>query len=60
MEHRCCSRRLELLNLVSSIGAYDRVYEGLFEHYLTLHFHDPKLTSVRCGESHRTKIDDFF
>ena len=42
-----CFRRLQLLDLVSSLGAYDRIYDGLFEHYLTLHFHDPKLTSVR-------------
>ena len=39
-------RRLQLVDLVSSIGAYDRLYDGLFEHYLTLHFHDPKLKSV--------------
>ncbi|CAF5209229.1 unnamed protein product, partial [Rotaria magnacalcarata] len=38
--------RLELIDLVSSIGSYDRLYDGLFEHYLTLHFHDPKLTSI--------------
>ncbi|CAF2157148.1 unnamed protein product [Rotaria magnacalcarata] len=40
------ARRLELIDLVSSIGSYDRLYDGLFEHYLTLHFHDPKLTSI--------------
>ncbi|CAM4901673.1 unnamed protein product [Rotaria socialis] len=40
------ARRLELIDLVSSIGSYDRIYDGLFEHYLTLHFHDPKLTSI--------------
>ncbi|CAF0978575.1 unnamed protein product [Adineta ricciae] len=39
-------RRLQLVDLVSSIGAYDRLYDGLFEHYLTLHFHDPKLKSI--------------
>ncbi|CAF0977675.1 unnamed protein product [Adineta ricciae] len=39
-------RRLQLVDLVASIGAYDRLYDGLFEHYLTLHFHDPKLKSI--------------
>ncbi|CAF5216883.1 unnamed protein product, partial [Rotaria magnacalcarata] len=26
------ARRLELIDLVSSIGSYDRLYDGLFEH----------------------------
>ncbi|CAF3735947.1 unnamed protein product [Adineta steineri] len=45
------ARRLQLADLVSSIGAYDRIYDGLFEHYLTLHFHDPKLTSIDYANS---------
>ncbi|CAF4137627.1 unnamed protein product, partial [Adineta steineri] len=45
------ARRLQLADLVSSIGAYDRIYNGLFEHYLTLHFHDPKLTSIDYANS---------
>ncbi|CAF0721516.1 unnamed protein product [Rotaria sp. Silwood1] len=45
------TRRLQLLDLVSSIGNYDRIYDGLFEHYLTLHFHDPKLTSIDYANS---------
>ncbi|CAF4179680.1 unnamed protein product, partial [Adineta steineri] len=45
------AKRLQLADLVSSIGAYDRIYDGLFEHYLTLHFHDPKLTSIDYANS---------
>ena len=49
-------RRLQLVNLVSSVGAYDRIYDGLFEHYLTLNFHDPKLTSVRRFSLSRRRL----
>ncbi|CAF1357588.1 unnamed protein product, partial [Rotaria sordida] len=45
------ARRLQLLDLVSNLGNYDRIYDGLFEYYLTLHFHDPKLTSIDYANS---------
>ncbi|CAF2307797.1 unnamed protein product [Rotaria sp. Silwood2] len=45
------ARRLQLLDLVSSVGNYDRIYDGLFEYYLTLNFHDPKLTSINYANS---------
>ena len=49
-------RRLEMTDLVSSVGAYDRIYDGLFEHYLTLNFHDPKLTSVSPSSCRREDL----
>lgn len=45
------AKRLQMIDLVSSVGAYDKIYDGLFEHYLTMSFHDPRLTTVNYASS---------